>query len=129
PVEEGGLQSDAGCTDPQGGRRGKVLSPSRRRAGVAHARAVFGVTERRACRVIGQHRSTQRRRLRPRSDEKRLTADIVRLASIYGRYGYRRITALLRQEGWRVNAKRVERIWRREGLKVPHRQPKRGRLW
>jgi hypothetical protein len=90
---------------------------------------VFGVTERRACRVIGQHRSTQRRRLRPRSDEKRLTADIVRLASIYGRYGYRRITALLRQEGWRVNAKRVDRIWRREGLKVPHRQPKRGRLW
>lgn len=90
---------------------------------------MFGVTERRACRVIGQHRSTQRRRLRPRSDEKRLTADIVRLASIYGRYGYRRITALLRQEGWTVNAKRVERIWRREGLKVPHRQPKRGRLW
>ena len=90
---------------------------------------MFGVTERRACRVIGQHRSTQRRRLRPRSDEKRLTADIVRLASIYGRYGYRRITALLLQEGWRVNAKRVERIWRREGLKVPHRQPKRGRLW
>jgi hypothetical protein len=94
-----------------------------------NARAVFGVTERRACRVIGQPRSTQRRRLRPRSDEKRLTADIVRLASIYGRYGYRRITALLRQEGWRVNAKRVDRIWRREGLKVPHRQPKRGRLW
>jgi len=90
---------------------------------------VFGVTERRACRVIGQHRSTQRRRLQPRSDEKRLTADIVRLASIYGRYGYRRITALLRQEGWTVNAKRVERIWRREGLKVPHKQPKRGRLW
>jgi transposase InsO family protein len=90
---------------------------------------VFGVTERRACRVIGQHRSTQRRRLRPRSDEKRLMADIVRLASDYGRYGYRRITALLRQEGWTVNAKRVERIWRREGLKIPHRQPKRGRLW
>jgi putative transposase len=79
--------------------------------------------------VIGQHRSTQRRRLQPRSDEKRLTADIVRLASNYGRYGYRRITALLRQEGWTVNAKRVERIWRREGLKVPQRQPKRGRLW
>lgn len=87
------------------------------------------MSERRACRVTGQHRSTQRRRLQPRSDEKRLTADIVRLASHYGRYGYRRVTALLRQEGWTVNAKRVERIWRREGLKVPHRQPKRGRLW
>ena len=58
-----------------------------------------------------------------------LTAAIVRLASAYGRYGYRRITALLRGEGWHVNHKRVERIWRREGLKVPAKQPKRGRLW
>jgi len=58
-----------------------------------------------------------------------LTADIIRLASEYGRYGYRRITALLRREGWTVNFKRVERIWRREGLKVPQKQPKRGRLW
>jgi putative transposase len=58
-----------------------------------------------------------------------LTADIVALAIQYGRYGYRRITALLRSAGWVVNAKRVERIWRREGLKVPARQPKRGRLW
>ena len=62
-------------------------------------------------------------------DEEALCASIVRLASRYGRYGYRRITALLRAEGWRVNHKRVERIWRREGLKVPKRQPKRGRLW
>jgi len=62
-------------------------------------------------------------------DEAALTADIVRLASRYGRYGYRRVTALLRAEGWTVNHKRVERIWRREGLKVPSRQPKRGRLW
>jgi transposase InsO family protein len=66
---------------------------------------------------------------RPRPDEDALTAAIVELASRYGRYGYRRITALLRVAGWRVNAKRVERIWRREGLKVPRRQPKRGRLW
>ena len=62
-------------------------------------------------------------------DEAALTAAIVRLASAYGRYGYRRITALLRGEGWYVNHKRVERIWRREGLKVPAKQPKRGRLW
>jgi len=54
---------------------------------------------------------------------------MVKLASRYGRYGYRRITALLRQEGWEVNHKRVERIWRQEGLKVPQKQPKRGRLW
>jgi transposase InsO family protein len=51
------------------------------------------------------------------------------LATQYGRYGYRRVTALLKQEGWRVNHKRVERIWRREGLKVPKKQPRRGRLW
>jgi transposase InsO family protein len=59
-----------------------------------------------------------------------LTADILALATKYGRYGYRRITALLNNnEGWKVNHKRVERIWRREGLKVPQKQPKRGRLW
>jgi putative transposase len=58
-----------------------------------------------------------------------LTARIVALASEYGRYGYRRITAMLQREGWRVNHKRVERIWRQEGLKVPRKQPKSGRLW
>jgi putative transposase len=63
-------------------------------------------------------------------DEKRLTEEIITLATKYGRYGYRRITALLNsQKGWRVNHKRVERIWRREGLKVPGKQPKRSRLW
>lgn len=79
--------------------------------------------------MVGQHRSTQRKLAKSRSDKKRLTAAIIRLASVYGRYGYRRITALLQSEGWTVNTKRVERIWRREGLKVPQRQPKRGRLW
>ena len=64
-----------------------------------------------------------------RADENVLTADIIALASQYGRYGYRRITALLREAGWAVNVKRVERIWRREGLKVPQKQPKKGRLW
>jgi len=58
-----------------------------------------------------------------------LRVAIVTLAARYGRYGYRRITALLRRDGWQVNHKRVERIWRQEGLKVPTRQPKRGRLW
>jgi len=87
------------------------------------------VPQRRACRVVGQSRSTQRRRPVVRSDETPLTQRIVSLAHRYGRYGYRRVTALLRREGWRVNHKRVERIWRQEGLKVPSRQPKRGRLW
>ena len=66
---------------------------------------------------------------RGRADEDALTADIIALASQYGRYGYRRITALLREAGWAVNAKRVERIWRREGLKVPQKQPQKSRLW
>jgi transposase InsO family protein len=90
----------------------------------------LNVSQRRACRVLDQARTTQRRQLFPSSDEKRLTEDIIALATQYGRYGYRRITALLNNEkGWRVNHKRVERIWRREGLKVPRKQPKRGRLW
>jgi putative transposase len=72
--------------------------------------------------------STARPSARCRNDEERLTADIIELARQYGRYGYRKVTALLRDAGWLVNAKRVERIWRREGLKVPPRQPKRGRL-
>jgi len=79
--------------------------------------------------VLGQARSTQRREPKVRDDEERLVRRIVTLASEYGRYGYRRITAMLRAEGWRVNHKRVERIWRQEGLKVPKKQPKRGRLW
>ena len=62
-------------------------------------------------------------------DEAALTAAILALAVQYGRYGYPRITALLRRDGWTINGKRVERIWRREGLKVPARQPKRARLW
>jgi transposase InsO family protein len=79
---------------------------------------------------LGQHRSTQRRIPRGRDDEEQLIADLVELARCYGRYGYRKIAALLRSTaGWVVNDKRVERIWRREGLKVPARQPKRGRLW
>jgi transposase InsO family protein len=87
------------------------------------------VSERRVCRVLGQHRSTQRKTPRGADDEAALTEDIIALARQYGRYGYRRVTALLRDAGWHVNRKRVERIWRREGLKVPQKQPKRGRLW
>lgn len=89
----------------------------------------LGVSERLACRVLGQHRSTQRKAPKGRADDAALTADIVALATEYGRYGYRRITAMLRAAGWAVNVKRVERIWRLEGLKVPSKQPKKGRLW
>jgi transposase InsO family protein len=64
-----------------------------------------------------------------REDEKSLTGRLIELAAVYGRYGTPRITAMLRDEGWAVNHKRVERIWHEAGLKVPKKQPKRGRLW
>jgi transposase InsO family protein len=90
----------------------------------------LSVSERRACAALGQHRSTQRKVLRGREDEEKLTADVTALARRYGRYGYRKIAELLRSTaGWVVNDKRVECIWRCEGLKVPKKQPKRGRLW
>lgn len=88
----------------------------------------LGISERRACNVLGQHRSVQRHPAK-REDEALLREEIIKLASQYGRYGYRRITALLKEANWEVNPKRVERIWRQEGLKVPAKQPKRGRLW
>lgn len=90
---------------------------------------VLNVSERRVCRVLGQPRFTQRYNKRIADNEEIITTRILTLDSQYGRYGYRRITAILRHEGWQVNHKRVERIWRREGLKVSAKQPKRGRLW
>ena len=87
------------------------------------------VSERRVCKVVGQCRPTQRYLPYGGYEEERLVARVIELARQYGRYGYRRITALLQREGWKVNHKRVERIWRREGLKIPQKQPKRGRLW
>ena len=78
------------------------------------------MTERRACRLANQPRGTQRYRALRREDEDTLTQGIIQLASQYGRYGYRRITALLKLAGWQVGKDRVQRIWRREGLKVPH---------
>jgi transposase InsO family protein len=92
--------------------------------------AKLGVSERRACRVLGQSRSSQRRTpAQPTEEEILLRARIVEIASVYGRYGYRKVTGRLRLEGWSVNPKRVARIWREEGLKVPKKQPKRRRLW
>ena len=129
PSAQGDLRPDAGQAHSAGGCPGKLLSPARRRACIEQVREVMHVSERRACAALGQHRSTQRKVPRGRDDEERLTADTIALARQYGRYGYRKIAGLLEQAGWLVNDKRVERIWRREGLKVPHKQPKRGRLW
>ena len=92
-------------------------------------RGTLGVSERRACRVLGQHRSTQRKVPCGRPDEERLIEDIIELAREYGRYGYRMVTGMLNQSGWHVNHKRVERIWKQEGLKVPPKHRKKSRLW
>jgi putative transposase len=78
---------------------------------------------------MGHCRGTQRYHPKVVDDEAGLTAAIISYATQYGRYGYRRILALLRSDGWVVNHKRLERIWRQEGLKAPQKQPKRGRLW
>ena len=83
------------------------------------------MSERRTCRALGHPRSTQPYGPVTGDDEQALTNDIVALATRFGRYGYRRITAMLRRRGWVVNHKRVEQIWRR---KVPVRQLRRGRL-
>jgi putative transposase len=95
---------------------------------VEHARQ-RGASERHACLLMKQPRGTQRYQPTQRNDEDELTRAIIELASQYGRDGYRRITALLQHAGWIVGKDRVERIWRREGLKVPQRQKPRGRLW
>ena len=108
------------------------MSPAKRRTAVEHVRSTLGpnrVSERRACRVLNQSRATQRRVAFMPTDEPKLVARMTALASDYGRYGYRRVGALLRAEGFVVNHKRVRRLWRREGLKVPSRQPERRRLW
>ena len=96
---------------------------------MSHARTEHGISERRACQLVNQPRGTQRYQPIQRDDEDSLTRAIIELASQYGRYGYRRITALLQRAGWNVGKDRVERIWRREGLKVPQKQKPRGRLW
>jgi len=96
---------------------------------VEQAREKYEVSERHACRLLGQWRRTQLYAAIPSIDEEELTEAIIALASEYGRYGYRRITALLQRDGWQVGKDRVQRIWRREGLKVPQKQRARARLW
>jgi transposase InsO family protein len=96
---------------------------------VTRVRGLYPYSERRVCRALGISRSSLRYAAQPRSDEDALRAAIITLASQYGRYGYRLIAGLLRQAGWEVSHGRVARIWQQEGLKVPQKQPKRGRLW
>ena len=84
---------------------------------------MLSISERRACAALGQYLSTQHKIPRGREDEDRITEDLIELARHYGRYGYRKIAELLRLSCWLVNDKRVERLWQREGLKDPKKQP------
>lgn len=102
-----------------------MVSPARRREAVEHLERRFRVSQRRACRVVGQHRSTQRYQPRPNDFEDRLVVRMNELAGQHPRYGYRMVHALLVDEGWQVNRKRIRRLWRREGNRVPPRRAKR----
>lgn len=88
-----------------------------------------GVSERRACKVIGQPRTTQRYEAKTNNEKEKLRARVTHLASEYGRYGYRQVTNLLNNEGWKVGKDAVYTIWREEGLQVPQKQPKKRHLW
>ena len=92
-----------------------------------HVRQKLGTSERRTCREIGVARSTQQYKSKAQSDDD-LRLALIRLAKQYGRYGYRKVGELLAAEGWRVNHKKVERLWREEGLQLPARHKKRKRL-
>src|SRR5262249_11953515 len=124
PPQAPGRRAGPGQADAPGGGPKKLLSPGRRRRAVEHLVAAFGVSQRRACRVLGQHRSTQRKRPAARAKEAARVKRMRVLVAQHPRCGYRRVWALLRAEGWRVNRKRVFRRWRREGLKVPRKKRK-----
>ena len=112
----------------QGDRPGNLVSPSRRREAVCMLQDRLELSERRACRVTGQHRSTQRRLpARGRGDDA-LRTELHAFSRGHPRWGYRRAWATLREEGWTVNRKRVQRLWREEGLRVPLTRRKRQRL-
>jgi putative transposase len=105
-----------------------VLTADQRRQAVRQLQQTFGVSQRRACRVLGQPRSTQRQTPKTSQEEERLVRRMLELVRQHPRWGYRRITVLLVREGWRVNRKRIYRLWRKEGLKVPRKQRKKRRL-
>jgi putative transposase len=104
------------------------VSPARRRRAVQHLQQVFGVSQRWACRLVGQHRSTQRHQPVEPDRDRALRAELRQLSRAHPRWGYRRAHAVLREQGWVVNRKAVQRLWREEGLRVPVRRRKRQRL-
>jgi transposase InsO family protein len=105
-----------------------VVTAAHKRQVVRLLLETFEVSERHACRLLGQPRSTQRQQAKSREEEERLVTRMLELVRLHPRYGYRRVWALLRREGWRVNRKRIHRLWRQQGLKVPRKQRKKRRL-
>ncbi len=126
PLEADRRGAGFGYLDAEGFEAGKMVSPSRRRDAVAYLGRRHPVSERRACQLVGQHRSTQRYESQPPGFELWLVERMNELAARHPRYGYRRIWALLRSEGFEVNHKRIERLWRLEGHKVPPRRKSNG---
>ena len=106
-----------------------MLSPARKKLAVEHAKQVLGVSERQACRALCVNRNTVRNAKDKREKDQEIREKIVGIAEKYGRVGYRMVTDMLRNQGEIINHKKVERIWREEGLKLPQKQPKRRRLW
>jgi putative transposase len=104
------------------------VSPARRRRAVEHLQRVFGVPERWACRLVGQHRSTQRHQPVQPDRGRVVRAELRQFSRAHPRWGYRRAHAQLREAGWSLNRKAVQRLWREEGLRVPARRRKRQRL-
>jgi putative transposase len=104
------------------------VTASQRRQAVRPLQETFGVSQRRTCRLLRQPRSTQRQRPKTSAEEERLVRRVLELVRHHPRYGYRRIGVLLRREGWRVNRKRVYRLWRQQGLNAPRKQRKKRRL-
>ena len=96
---------------------------------MTHVRQKLDTRERRTCKTIGLARSTFRYKSVKKNNDDELHLALIRLAKQYGRYGYRKIAQLLRVEGWAVNHKKVERLWREEGLQLPHRHKRRKRLY
>jgi putative transposase len=104
------------------------VSPARRRRAVEHLQRVFGVSQRWACQLVGQHRSIQRHQPVEPDRDRALGTELRQFSRAHPRWGYRRAHAQLRQQGWTVNRKAVQRRWREEGLRVPTKRRKRQRL-
>ena len=130
-AEEAGGRSGLGQRHLEGSREGKLLSPERRRLTVTEVRRRLGpetVSERRACRVLGQPRTTQRYQTQRPAGERKLLAEMRSISHRRPRYGSPRVHRTLRATGWHVNHKRIERIWREENMQVSKRQHRRRRL-